>query len=1386
MVETNGGDGHGAVVPGNVGDGFMVVGLGASAGGIRALKEFFENVPEGSGMAYVVILHLSPDHDSQLAEVLQQSARMPVTQVNESVRIEPDHVYVISPNRSLSMQDGTLVLSEMTSVEERRAPVDIFFRTLADSHGARAAVVVLSGTGANGSMGLKRVKEYGGVTVAQDPKEAEHADMPQHAIATGVVDYVLPVAQMPGRIAKYRETLSLIESKEEREGPASLPDQREEQALAAILTQLRLRTGQDFSNYKRPTVRRRIDRRISVTQVGDIIEYAYYIREHPEEARALLKDMLISVTNFFRDRAAFNVLERQFIPKLFADKGPAGYVRVWVAGCATGEEAYSLGMLLTEYAETLPVPPAIQVFASDIDEAAIQTARAGVYTLNDAADVSPERLRRFFTQAQGGYVVRRELRELVLFANHNLLKDPPFSHLDLVSCRNLLIYLNRAGQKKAMGIFHFALNPGGYLMLGGSETAADYSDLFVTADKQSNIFQSREASPRIPPTALAVVPPARTAGGVLPAPAVALPEFSVRERLSYLDLHQRLLEMYAPPSVLVNAEYEIVHLSESAGRYITLPGGEPTHNLLAVARPELRLELRSALFHAAQHHANVEVPAVPVRVADRTEQVKLHVRPVLAADDTARGFILVIFERAAEGETPPADSEVVRDVGPADLRLEEELTHVKAQLRSTIEQYEVQHEELRASNEELQAMNEELRSTAEELETSKEELQSLNEELSTVNQEYKNKIDEQRQTNSDLQNLIDSTDIATVFLDRSLRVRLFTPLAREVFNLIPTDVGRPLSDITGQFAGGELSDEVSQVLDTLVSIQREVQTRDERWRLMRISPYRTAEDRIIGVVITFVDITERKRIEDALHKTESEFRAIFELAVVGIAQCDLETGRFHNANNRLADLLGYRQNELLGRTLDELTHPEDRASAGALFEALLGGGVPEYTTEKRLVRRDGTPLWAFVTASLIRDRAGRPTHAILIVQDIDDRRRAERALRRSEERMRTLIDSVEDFAIFSIDAAGYVETWNSGAERTFGFSADEIVGRHTAILFTPEDRARGVPEEEMRTARERGRAADERWHVRKDGTRFYASGVLSPLDSAHDSGFVKVAHDLTERERAAEELRHAHEELERRVSVRTEELRQAMEAVLGEVKERRAAEEHARALVGQLVTAQEDERRRISRDLHDQLGQQLTALRLRLAALREACASDASLTAQVEAVQELAEGVDSEIDFLAWELRPTALDDLGLAAALANFVGEWAKHYNIPAEVHVSGFDSNRLRLPPQTETCLYRITQEALNNTTKYAQAARVSVLLERRGPEAVLVVEDDGVGFDADEKMTGGRSLGLVGMRERAALIGGSLEVESAPGRGTTIYARVPVEIPEKKGGGDVENAG
>jgi two-component system CheB/CheR fusion protein len=1225
------------------GDDFMVVGLGASAGGIKAFKEFFSQVPPESGMAYVVILHLSPEHESHLAEVLQVATEMPVTQVLGSVRIEPNHVYVIPPNKSLAISDGQLSLSEVRRVEERRAPVDIFFRTLAESKNSHAACVVLSGTGSDGSMGMKRVKEMGGICIVQDPKEAEHSDMPLNSIATGLVDYVLPVAQIPRKIVAYRDRLF---------GETHIPKEpferaeTDEQALRSIFTQLRIRTGHDFSNYKRATVLRRIERRINVHELADLQAYAVFMREHPNEAHALLKDLLISVTNFFRDCEAFEALERGFIRHLFESKGAGDQVRVWVAGCATGEEAYTIGMLLSEFTDNLRNAPSVQVFATDIDEQAIVTAREGLYTEVDVADISPERLRRFFIKELDGYRVRRELREIVLFAHHNLIKDPPFSHLDLVSCRNLLIYLNRAAQERVMEVFHFALNPGGLLFISTSESADGSTDLFHAVDKEAHIYKSRPTQTRLPLPVSGEMFVGRVGG--LRRKEERQKEERSFDRISYAELHQRLVEQYVPPSVVVNEEYDIVHLSERAGRYMQVAGGEPSYNLLKTVRPEIRAELRTALYQAVQNRASVEARNVSVHFAEGTRLVNLLVRPVFSEGDSARSFILVVFEDAGEGAQSAASNvaEAVIPAEPAARQFEDELVWVKAQLRATIEQYETQTEEMKASNEELQAMNEELRSTAEELETSKEELQSVNEELTTVNQELKIKIEELSQANDDFRNLMNSTDIGTVFLDRSLRLKLFTPRARDIFNLIPADVGRPLSDITAHLADTDLRADLERVADSLQPVQREVSTHEGRWYLMNVLPYRTAQDRIEGVIVTFLDITGRKEAEGQL----------------------------------------------------------------------------------------------------------------LI----------------SEERLRLLIESVTDYSIIIQDMEGRIEVWNPGAERMFGYTAAEAVGQSIEMIFTPEDRAQGAHLAEMKAAREHGVAADERWHLHKDGSRFYVSGVLTLLRDGVLIGYAKIARDLTESKRTEEELYRAHEKLEQRVAERTRELAEANVALSMENAERRRIEKARLQLLRQLVRVQDDERRRIARDIHDHLGQQSTALRLKLEALKALCVAYEELCEPIGQTQEVAARLDADIDFLAWELRPAALDDLGLATALANFVREWSKHFQIPADFHSTGMDSERPS--PEIEINLYRIAQEALNNTYKHAQASRVDVLLERRDGSVVLIVEDNGVGFDPGDREQSERGLGLMGMRERASLVGGTLEVEAAPGEGATIFARVPVRVAEE----------
>jgi len=1319
---------------------------------------------------------------------------------------------------------------------------------------------------------------------------------------------------------------------------------------------------------------------------------------------------------------------------------------------------------------------------------------------------------------------------MILFAKHNLLKDAPFSHLELVTCRNLLIYFNDAAQGRTMETFHFSLNPGCYLFLGTSESVDGAGDLYAPVSKEHRVFQSRQAAARIaypvpePPSATRYVEP-RAASKMAPETSQEQ-ENRLLERISFGDLHQQLLEQYAPPSVVVNENYDIVHLSDRAGRFLQVAGGEPSKNLLQLVRPELRLELRAALFQAVQQRANVEVANLKFQAGGRVETTNIHVRPVLRADDTARGFLLVLFEKTRE-ETAEAATKISVSDEPLANRLEEELVRAKAQLRTSVEEYEIQTEELRASNEELQAMNEELRSTAEELETSREELQSVNEELMTVNQELKIKIEKLSISNNDFQNLLNSTDIGTIFLDRKLRVKMFTPTASKVFNLIDADLNRPLADIATKLVFANLQTDIERVLETLQTIEREVETHKGKWYLMRAFPYRAAQDKISGVVVTFIDITERirkeqamhitaqnreqqarifdttlssiadfaytfdrdgrfiyanpplldlfgvtleeitgktfrelpypidladrmmkqiewvfimgkvvrdetpfvspsgdkgfyeyifnpifgedgavevvagstrvttervraeealreseeryrnlfnsidegfctiemifdsdekpvdyrfiemnptfvrqtglinaagktarelvpnleewwietygkvaltgeavrfenfsapmnrwfdvyasrlgdgarfrlalvftditqrkqmeialrereqfssavsdasptltyifdlktnsnlyvnrqieklfgytaeeikrlgadfaaqlihpddrekarrhferfaaeqngevldfeyrfklktgewrwvrsydtvfrrdqkgrateiigvamdvtesKRAEAALRESEERYRAMFEQANVGIVQLTIN-GHLLAPNPGFCKFIGYGEREARRLTVRDITHPEDYRREAELMRELIAGEIPDFSIEKRFLCKSGNIVWGNMTATLVRDSSGEPFCALSVVEDISERKAAEEAGRKSEERLRLLVESASDYAIFTMSLDNRINSWNKGAEKVFGWTESEALGKSGAIIFTPQDRQASAPEQEIKTTLEKGRAPDERFQLRKDGSRFFVSGVMTLLKDAGGDvqGFVKIARDMTDKMKAERDLRD-------------------------------------KEILQKLVGAQEDERKRIARDLHDQLGQQLTALRLKLEAMRKV-SEDAEICAKIDEMQMIARQIDDDVDFLAWELRPAALDDLGLVAALENYVKEWSRHSGVTAEFYTAGL--KKARLAPETETNLYRIGQEALNNVYKHAGAKAANVMLERRGSLIILIVEDDGKGFDVEDKQNRKKGIGLVGIGERAALIGGKIQIESTPKKGTTIYVRIPVE--------------
>ena len=828
-----------------------VVGIGASAGGLKALQLFFEAVPPGSGMAWVVIIHLDPGRESRIAALLQDRTALPVTQVTRPVELQADHVYIIPPGHDLAMHDRGI------RVHERGAglhvPVDLFFRTLADAYGPDAVGVVLSGTGSDGTSGVRSIKERGGITVAQEPAEAEYDGMPASAIATGHVDLVLPAGRIPAELLRLRKAPSAL--------CADAPPADTEALLARVFAALRARTGHDFSLYKRSTVLRRLDRRLRFNGVSTLEEYLPLLRAGEAEPAALVRDLLISVSGFFRDADAFTALA-DAVPALFAGKGPDDAVRVWVVGCATGEEAYSIGILLREHAATLESPPQIQMFATDIDEKGYAWGREALYPPAAVAEISPERLRRFFVQEPGGFRVGKPLREAVLFAVHNVLHDPPFSRLDLISCRNLLIYLQPEAQEQVVETFHYALQAGGLLFLGASESAGE-SGLFVPAAGPQRLYRRNAAPHRVPPRLSAADPPARA------GPRAADAEGPGRTAFAYGPLHLRMLEEYAPPSLVVNERLEVVHLSGGAGRYLHLGEGEPSHDLIALSRGDLRLELRAALYQAFEKG----LPTTRrVRAdGDGGPPVSLRVHPPVEGGEAGR-YALVVFEEQArtEAEEPEAPPQAPDGSGHrrAVTRLEEELRRTREQLEHASAARDRTVAELQAANQELRSINEEQRAAAEELETSREEIQSVNEELTTINQEHQTTIEELKRTNADLRNLIESTEIGTIFLDREMRIRRFTPAVEALFNFVGTDGGRPLAHITHRLHYPALVEDVQGVLTSLRRIEREVRSEAGAWYVVRINPYRAFDDRVDGVVLTCYDITAQKRVEEELREAK--------------------------------------------------------------------------------------------------------------------------------------------------------------------------------------------------------------------------------------------------------------------------------------------------------------------------------------------------------------------------------------------------------------------------------------------------------------------------------------------------------------------------------------
>lgn len=1064
-----------------------VVGVGASAGGLEALMDLLEAMPADCGLAIVIVHHADPHHESLMVDLLSKRTAMPVAFARNGAVVEPNHVYVIPPNSFLALLNGELRLSSPETGHAVRLPIDFFLRSLAIACRERAIAIILSGTGSDGTLGVAAVKENGGMAMAQIPAEAGQDGMPRSAIATRLIDHVLRVAEMPARLIDYARHPYT------RNGaPPTVLGDRARAGLLDVIEVLRTQSPINFEHYKEGTLLRRIERRMGLRHMEDASQYLAFLKEHPEEIAQLHRDLLINVTSFFRDPAVFEDLAENILPDLMRRHPADQPLRAWVVGCATGEEAYSIAILLIEKMPALGKDLKLQVFASDIDEDALETARAGRYPDSIEADISPARLQRFFVKEEQTYRVVPELRETIIFAKQNLLNDPPFSKLDLITCRNVLIYLNRAPQERIISIFHFALSEGGALMLGLSETVGARTDLFQTLSSKGRLFKSigRHHHRRID-YPVSPVPVAPLAG-------VAADAAGQNRPVGWPDLSRAaLLEHYAPAAVLVNDNFEVLYFHGATDRYLRMPPGEPRHALLALAREGLATELSGALREARQRRETAFRSAT-ARREGQNFPVTISVHPVTT--EHVRLLLVTFADCPAPTAEPPASVSAVDQT--ALQLLEQELKSTKQDLQNTIADIERSNEELKAANEEAMSMNEEFQSTNEELETSKEELQSLNEELTSLNAQLQHKIEDERVVSDDLGNLLVSSDIATLFLDRDLKIKRFTRPATKLFNLIASDVGRPFCDISRDVEDPELVKDAESVLAELTPRQREVKGKAEDWYIRRILPYRTQENRIDGVVITFTDVSRLKVAETQATAAQ----AFAENIIDTLHECVIVLGRelrIQAASTSFYKTFRIEPGDATGQSLFDL---DGRLWDLPKLRELLLRVIPDTTTvEDFEVEHDFPHLGRrimLLNARRIRNSDNTDGLCLVTIEDITQRRAAEQALMEREAYLKAVLATAPD-GIITIDERGIVKSFSPAAERLFGFTEAEIVGNNVSQYLKAGEAKIG-----------RGR---EVIGLRKDGTELPLRLSVAEMKLPGHRVFVGILHDLTEEKRRNEE-----------------------------------------------------------------------------------------------------------------------------------------------------------------------------------------------------------------------------------------------------------------------------
>jgi len=1372
-----------------------IAAIGASAGGLEAFKEFFAALPAAPGMAFVLIQHLSPDHPSIVSELLSKSTPMPVLQITEAVEVKPNHVYVISPNTTLTIKGGIVKPEPAREPHGFRSPIDHFFRALAADQPDRAIAVVLCGAGSDGALGLQAIKKSGGYTFAQDPATCQCDSMPRSAIATGMVDHVLPVAGIANSLVelvafRVKSAEALLENAID-DVEANLP------AICALLTD---RLGHDFARYKRTTLVRRIQRRMHMLRLGPATEYLSLLDKDPKEIEQLFKDLLISVTEFFRDREAFDVLARRVIPKIFQQPNQNGAIRIWVPGCATGQEAYSLAILLREHLGRANAQHPVQIFATDLDSDALETARAGYYGEDIAEQVSRERLNRFFRQENGGYRVIKEVREMCIFSMHNVITDPPFSRMDLVSCRNVLIYFDATLQQRVIPLFHYALKAGGYLFLGPSESLGAHADHFYAIDKRLRIFQ---AKPNLgtPTIRLPRVDGGRSNRIVMDS------TFKLRlaRDRDAKELHERaLLDWYAPPSVLIDPDGEVLHFIHRTGRFLEPPVGSPSHNIFDIVRNELRVALRAALNEARTNGAECIRGNIVLNPENSAERISVIVRPLSKDHEHAGEHFLIVFRE--EYTSAPQDGDAVAahsyqaEGSETVQQLEHELRSTKECLHATIEELENSNEELKSSNEELISINEEYQSANESLQTSKEELQSLNEELETVNAELSKKVEELDRINADIQNLFSCTPIATLFLDQELRIKKFTPSATELFNLIDTDVGRPLLDITAKFESDPLVENLEQARTGKGAKELEIYKPETKsWYSVRISRYRTAEGQYDGLIINFVTISELKEAEQAAREALAETQRFYELGMAFASETDLEKlvqkitdaatavsgaefgAFFYNGINEEGEVYTLYTTSGVPRTeFDRFPMPRNTAVFEPTFR---GTGIvrsDDITKDSRygknephngmpeghlpvvsylavpVVSRHGEVIGGLFfghkepgifderAEKLVTGIAGQASIALDNSKLIDTLRRSSRALQASEQRFRQLADSMPQI-VWTATPDGIIDYYN---RRWYDFTGFEECSDWKEIIH-PEDLDHSLAAWRDAIGSGNGFEIRCRFFDRKADSYRWELGRALPVRDLNGEiirwfGTFTNIDDLV---RAESALKEAAERKDEFLAMLGHELRNPLSPVLSGLD-----------LLNHGETSEEE---------RDELRAMLT-----------------------RQIQHLTKIVDDLLDVARISRGKILLrkQPIELVALTRSAITD----YKLPLQINGLVLHTEISPEPIWIEgdpTRISQVVSNLLHNAAKFTpHHGKVQVSLQRSGNEAILSVRDTGIGMTKEtilrlfqpfnqadtslDRSRGGLGLGLALVKGLVELHGGAVTAES-PGlsHGSTLQIRLPL---------------